>query len=109
MTVSLELFRHRLKVELDSLRQEVLNHYGAAQPALVNDLNTINYSEWPDFLEQHFMLEHEPKLTRLVQLEAALAQFDIGQYGFCADCEEKIDLDILNKDPAAQRCSNCSR
>jgi len=108
MTVSLELFRRRLKVELDTLREEVVKHYGQVQPALVNDLHSINYSDWPDFLEKHFLLNHEPKLHRLVQLEAALAQFEIGQYGYCADCEEPIELELLDADPAAQRCKCCS-
>ena len=108
MTVSLELFRRRLKVELDTLREAVVEHYGQVQPALVNDLHSINYSDWPDFLEKHFLLNHEPKLNRLVQLEAALAQFEIGQYGYCADCEEPIELERLDADPAAQRCKRCS-
>lgn len=108
MTVSLELFRRRLKVELDTLREAVVEHYGQVQPALVNDLHSINYSDWPDFLEKHFLLNHEPKLNRLVQLEAALAQFEIGQYGYCADCEEPIELEQLDADPAAQRCKRCS-
>ena len=93
MTVSLELFRRRLKVELDTLREAVVEHYGQVQPALVNDLHSINYSDWPDFLEKHFLLNHEPKLNRLEQLEAALAQFEIGQFGYCADCEEPIELE----------------
>jgi len=108
MTVSLELFRRRLKVELDTLREAVVEHYGQVQPALVNDLHSINYSDWPDFLEKHFLLNHEPKLNRLVQLEAALAQFEIGQYGYCADCEEPIELERLDADPAAQRFKRCS-
>lgn len=108
MTVSLELFRRRLKVELDTLREAVVEHYGQVQPALVNDLHSINYSDWPDFLEKHFLLNHEPKLNRLVQLEAALAQFEIGQYGYCANCEEPIELERLDADPAAQRCKRCS-
>jgi RNA polymerase-binding transcription factor DksA len=108
MPVSLELFRRRLKVELDTLREAVVEHYGQVQPALVNDLHSINYSDWPDFLEKHFLLNHEPKLNRLVQLEAALAQFEIGQYGYCADCEEPIELEQLDADPAAQRCKRCS-
>ena len=107
MTVSLELLKRRLQVELDALRREVMEHYGKMQPALVNDLHAINYSEWPDYLEQHFLLHHEPKLNRLVQLEAAIAQFEIGQYGFCADCEEPIELERLMEDPAVQRCSKC--
>ena len=108
MTVSLELFKRRLEVELEALRKEVIEHYGQVQPAIINDLHAINYSDWPDFLEQHFLLNHEPKLSRLIQLEAAIAQFEIGQYGYCADCEEAIELELLDNDPATQRCKACS-
>ena len=108
MTVSLELFKCRLQVELDALRREVDDYYGQTHPAIVNDLHSIKYSDWPDFLEQHFLLNHEPKLSRLVQLEAAIAQFDIGQSGYCADCEAPIELELLNADPATQRCKACS-
>ncbi len=45
---------------------------------------------------------------RLEKLEAALCQIDIGQYGYCCDCEEKIDDARLLADPASQRCRRCA-
>jgi RNA polymerase-binding transcription factor DksA len=43
------------------------------------------------------------------KLEAAISQIDIGQYGYCCDCEEKISEQRLERDPAAQRCDKCAK
>ena len=44
----------------------------------------------------------------MTMLEAAVSQIDIGQYGYCCDCEEKIATALLQKDPATQRCTKCA-
>lgn len=45
---------------------------------------------------------------RLMRLDAALCQLDLGLYGLCSDCESEIDASRLQSDPTEQRCSICA-
>ncbi|WP_245621580.1 TraR/DksA family transcriptional regulator [Enterovibrio calviensis] len=49
---------------------------------------------------------HEDGL-RLEKIDAALCSIHTGLYGLCADCEESIDLEDLQSDPAELRCQEC--
>lgn len=45
--------------------------------------------------------------TRLQAIDASLCQLEIGLYGYCADCEQSIEPELLQRDPATQRCKRC--
>lgn len=111
MPSSLTMFEKTLRHELSHVREQVLSTYGdhdcGSQKSVKLALNEVNYSDWPEYLAKLFMVKHEPLLQRLIELEAAVAQFEIGQYGYCADCEERIELTLLEQDPATQRCRHC--
>lgn len=47
--------------------------------------------------------------VRLQQIEAALAAFDEGRYGFCNRCKEPIDVDRLLALPEAPLCLACQQ
>lgn len=111
MPSSLTMFENTLRHELSQVREQVLTTYGdhdcGSQLSLKRALNNVNYSDWPEYLAKHYILNQEPLIQRLIELEAAIAQFEIGQYGYCADCEEQIELVLLERDPATQRCKRC--
>ncbi|KUE81899.1 conjugal transfer protein TraR [Aeromonas schubertii] len=48
-----------------------------------------------------------PLTARLLHVEAALCQMELGLYGLCADCEEPLSVAALDQDPALQRCPRC--
>ncbi|MCE9777980.1 TraR/DksA C4-type zinc finger protein [Shewanella algae] len=48
-----------------------------------------------------------PLYHRLLRLDAALCQLDLGLYGLCADCEAEIEAYRLDRDPTEQRCERC--
>ena len=48
-------------------------------------------------------------ITRLLHIEAALCQMELGLYGLCSDCEEPLSGAALDQDPALQRCPSCER
>ncbi len=111
MAHSLAIFENRLRNELTQTRQAILDSCLASEQdtkhKIASELTKLNYSNWPEYLEQHFIITGEPKIQRLIELEAAIAQFEIGQYGFCADCEAPLQLSSLNENPALQRCEKC--
>lgn len=46
--------------------------------------------------------------TRLKLIDAALARFASGDYGYCTGCDEEIPSGRLEVDPAVPRCVNCA-
>ncbi|MBB1271038.1 TraR/DksA C4-type zinc finger protein [Shewanella sp. SR44-3] len=55
----------------------------------------------------HQDLSHHGLFRRLMRLDAAYCQLELGLYGLCADCETEIEVLRLNQDPTEQRCSSC--
>jgi DnaK suppressor protein len=52
-------------------------------------------------------LGHHSLCQRLMRLDAAYCQLELGLYGLCADCETQIEAARLSQDPTAQRCNHC--
>ncbi|KZN50337.1 hypothetical protein [Pseudoalteromonas luteoviolacea] len=75
--------------------------------ALAELLENTAPSDWIDSINEKICPSQFPSYQRLVQLEAALCQIDIGQFGFCCDCEQEIEDALLMQDPATQRCTQC--
>ncbi|HEA18258.1 MAG: TraR/DksA family transcriptional regulator [Pseudoalteromonas prydzensis] len=100
-----------LNTELQQVRQALLlrlsDSNNLIHHALVATLHEHNPEQWLELTQKQLGTEYQDIILRLEQLEAAVCQIDIGQYGYCCDCEEKIDPQRLNADPTAQRCGNC--
>lgn len=73
------------------------------------ELSSIKKSEWIDHIGQKLGPEYTPLINRMIQLEAAISQIEIGQYGYCCDCEQELPSALLEKDPATQRCDKCAK
>ena len=54
------------------------------------------------------MLGHGVRV-HLMDIDAAIARIDAGQYGHCEECGEQIDPDRLEALPRARRCIPCQR
>jgi RNA polymerase-binding transcription factor DksA len=65
-------------------------------------------NKWLDLATEKLGPEYSQLIERMTKLEAAVSQIDIGQYGYCCDCEEKISARQLEQDPATQRCKKCT-
>jgi RNA polymerase-binding transcription factor DksA len=104
-------FQSKLQIELDSVRCEFLNELKDAQHEFTGELASLlensTPAEWIDLAVSKINPNQFPRFQRLLELEAALCQIDIGQFGYCCDCETKLELIELTKDPAKQRCSIC--
>ncbi len=102
----------KLSAELAQVRQRLLDTLSnSKQPyhqQLLSQLKTNPASDWLDLTASNLGSEYQILIARLEKLEAALCQIDIGQYGYCCDCEEKIDNKRLLSDPASQRCRRCA-
>jgi DnaK suppressor protein len=47
--------------------------------------------------------------TKLMKLDAAHCQLELGLYGLCSDCEMDIEPPRLMSDPTEQRCVDCEQ
>jgi DnaK suppressor protein len=54
------------------------------------------------------MLGHGVRV-HLMDIDAAIARIDTGQYGTCEECGEEIDPERLEALPRARRCLACQR
>ncbi|MBB1385891.1 conjugal transfer protein TraR [Pseudoalteromonas sp. SG45-5] len=72
-------------------------------------LNKTASNEWLDCAAEKLGPEYALLISRMTKLEAAVSQIEIGQYGYCCDCEERISAVLLEQDPAAQRCNKCAQ
>lgn len=52
-------------------------------------------------------LTHQPLFKRMMRLDAAYCQLELGLYGLCSDCETEIEAMRLSQDPTEQRCVSC--
>ncbi|MCL1143996.1 TraR/DksA family transcriptional regulator [Shewanella gaetbuli] len=74
----------------------------------VDQLNGQDLSTLIDFLSLH-KLTDEPVFERLMRLDAAICQLELGLYGLCSDCESEIEQSRLQSDPTEQRCEDCAK
>ncbi|AOT09069.1 RNA polymerase-binding protein DksA [Pseudoalteromonas luteoviolacea] len=101
----------KLKEELVQTRasfvQDLRTNTNPVILELAEELESTSPSDWIDSINEKICPNQFPSYQRLVQIEAALCQIDIGQFGFCCDCEKEIEDKLLEQDPATQRCSQC--
>lgn len=113
MAHALNSLKVHLIVQLNRIQQELLdclsNSTISAEITLAHRLKSHPQTSWVELLEHNVSPDHTALVNELTRVEAALCQFDIGQYGYCADCEEPISLNELKKDPTKQRCGLCER
>ncbi|ALZ74501.1 hypothetical protein ATY27_01155 [Rheinheimera sp. F8] len=105
--------RGQLQQELQQLRQDIFaylqrDHAGEFDHLLLQ-LEHQALSHWPELLQHWLTPELEQKTRRLELVQAALSQMDMGLYGLCSDCEARIERELLQQDPARQRCARCER
>ncbi|WP_404339457.1 TraR/DksA family transcriptional regulator [Pseudoalteromonas mariniglutinosa] len=102
----------RLLAELTLLRQRLLDALSLSNQdyhqQLLIQLKVSAPTLWLDLTANKLGPDYQGLIARLEQLEAAMCQIEIGQYGYCCDCEEKIDEQRLQADPASQRCRLCA-
>ena len=107
------LYQQQLHSEIAHVKSVILAMLSqSAHPAhlkLRDVILTSQHNEWLYTATYHLGPEYQTLVNRLTELEAAISQIDIGQYGYCCDCEEAISERLLKKDPATQRCEMCAK
>jgi len=87
------------------IRLELLQHHIDNQQ--LNTIQQMDLSNLIDYLSE-IKLSDTCLFERLMRLDAAVCQLDLGLYGLCSDCESEIEVSRLQQDPTEQRCSVCA-
>lgn len=98
-----------IKQELSEIETDLRRQIGEL-PELKARLTAgpeVSLGELIDTMTQYQLCKH-PLYLRLMRLDAALCQLEIGLYGVCSDCESQIEPERLARDPLEQRCEHCS-
>ena len=103
----------KLEWEHSQLEQSILQilqqSTNADDTRLRNQLLQTPAQLWPESLSQYCPSFLAAPKRRLEKVQAAISQIKLGIYGICADCEEQIEAERLEFDPASQRCKACDK
>jgi DnaK suppressor protein len=93
------------------LVQKILTYLKSSAAAenleLLHRLENTPVEQWPEAMGIYLCKSLHELDTELQAILAAQSQFDIGQYGYCASCEKKIEPHRLYSDPTTQYCLKC--
>ncbi|UJF21104.1 TraR/DksA C4-type zinc finger protein [Shewanella sp. OMA3-2] len=90
----------RSKIGLELIQQ----HFEDLQLSIIQQMDLSNLIDYLSELK----LADCCLFERLMRLDAALCQLDLGLYGLCSDCESEIEASRLQSDLTEQRCSVCA-
>lgn len=111
-TSIMSLLREQMLEEIQQLRHQIYKYVQQDhQPEFGNltlKLDQSPLSHWPELLQLWLTPDLKIKATRLEALLAAISLMDMGLYGLCCDCEQRIEIELLQQDPARQRCQRCA-
>ena len=107
-------------IDLETLRGDLLRRRGAIFETFRRadaEIDALRSAERDPEFEEGAQMEHEAfTLARLsenqrreiLQIDAALARVDAGEYGICRDCGQEIDPRRLAALPYALLCTECA-
>ncbi|WP_299810019.1 TraR/DksA C4-type zinc finger protein [uncultured Shewanella sp.] len=100
---------NQIKQTLSAIESELRAKIGALPEMQAKLMDQQDYSlcELIQVMTDVHLCEH-PLFIKLMSLDAARCQLEIGLYGVCSDCESDIEPEQLAKDPLEQRCISCS-
>jgi len=100
---------NQVKQTLSDIESELRVKIGALPEMQATLMDQHNYSlcELIQIMTEVHLCDH-PLFFKLMRLDAARCQLEIGLYGVCSDCESQIEAEQLARDPLEQRCIDCS-
>lgn len=105
-----EAFRQQLLAERDALLLE--DDLGAQDRKTVTlDQSSVGRLSRMDAMQRQAMAEatHRRRHARKGRIEAALQRIDEGEFGYCADCGDRIARKRVALDPTTPTCLSCAK
>lgn len=96
----------RLKAELEDLEDSSRD---ATKPVELDQASVGRLSRMDAMQSQQMAQElARRRQQQLVKIEGALRRIESGDYGYCVDCGEEINVRRLSLDPTNTRCVKCA-
>ena len=103
-----EQFRAQLLRLKEELRDMEESSRDATKPVELDQASVGRLSRMDAMQSQQMAQElARRRQQQLVKIEGALRRIESGDYGYCAVCDEEIDLRRLALDPTSTRCVKC--
>ncbi|WP_185233182.1 TraR/DksA family transcriptional regulator [Teredinibacter franksiae] len=109
MPIDLARYKSLLEKDLEQLSQlDAISKQGADTVEL--DQSKIGRLSRMDALQQQAMQQEQNRRRELKvkQIHAALKRVHEGDYGWCMDCGEPINMKRLEISPAVEFCTQCA-
>lgn len=108
MPLKFSQIRQRLLDELDKVELSLQGSQTAGE-TVVLDQSSIGRLSRMDALQQQAMAHGLTERLQMSKrkLQAALHRLEAGTYGLCCQCEEEIEPNRLEHEPAAVFCRSC--
>ena len=110
LTLDLDSYCTRLREEERELR-DASDRSAAERTPVQLDQQSVGRLSRMDALQVQAMAkaEQERRRTRLRRVEMALERIELGDFGYCTQCEEDIEAKRLDADPTVPLCIKCAQ
>jgi len=103
-----------IKEKRETLKEEIIALSEAARDnrkPVALDQQSVGRLSRMDSLQIQAMdkAQETARQKRLVRIDAAIQRLNVGDYGYCAACDEEIGAKRLELDPAVPLCISCAK
>lgn len=107
--LQIESFKELLEKEQQELIEVKQTSKESTQTVALDQSSVGRLSRMDAMQSQAMALESKRRREiQLTRIKAALERIDEGEYGYCASCDEEINLRRLKIDPANPFCIDCA-
>ena len=102
-----EFDKLQMKKQLEDAHQEIAKSLGLRDQVCIEQVADAMDQVQAAVARELAISNLDRSARRLREIEEALRRLDIGEYGTCANCEERIGPKRLHAVPWAQLCLKC--
>jgi len=107
--VEIEQNRQKLLQLRSELREMERTYHDNSAPVELDQARVGRLSRMDAMQSQQMALETtRRRQDQILQIDAALRRIESGEYGYCLECEEEIDIRRLSINPANKHCIKCA-
>ena len=108
--IDVEALKKQLLERRDELERLISAHHVDTKPVRLDQPTVGRLSRMDELQTQAMSIETERRRKEeIARIEASLARFEDGEYGYCTTCGEEIEIKRIEQDPATPTCVGCAK
>lgn len=109
MNIDIKKLEQRIRAELESMTASLGQAAESAATVELDQSSMGRVSRMDAMQQQAMAVEFQNRLRlRKRKLEAALDRIAAGSFGICCECQDELEADRLEADPATVFCTECA-